>query len=97
MHTHILLLGLWMCCRPYLNLRGLSPFKRCSGEETLSIRGSSWASHLRDVKNTIMYDENQYIAGWAVWTESNSPRPMETAVDATATRKGEMGDVRFKR
>jgi hypothetical protein len=35
MHTQILSLGLWMCCRSCLNLRGLSRLKRYSGEETL--------------------------------------------------------------
>jgi arylsulfatase A-like enzyme len=33
----------------------------------VAICGSSGASHLRDVKNATMHDENQHIAGWELF------------------------------
>lgn len=31
------------------------------------MRDSTWASHLGDVKNTTMHDENEHITGWELF------------------------------
>ncbi len=50
---------------PWIDL----PQKRFRGRDTVSMRGSNWASHPRDIKNTTTHDENQPITEWELSTE----------------------------